>query len=152
MTDARPMIDNAGLCGLIPHAGTMCLLDGVLEWDETHIVCVSSSHRDPGNPLAGCDGLAPVHLLEYGAQAMAVHGGLLARAKGETIAGGYLAAFRDVDLAVDTLAGTGERVTVSAEQLMAAGGNLIYAFEVADADRKLVSGRATVMATTGDAA
>jgi predicted hotdog family 3-hydroxylacyl-ACP dehydratase len=36
---------------LIPHAGSMCLLDGVAMFDDARIVCHASSHRDPANPL-----------------------------------------------------------------------------------------------------
>src|SRR5205814_1511307 len=36
---------------LIPHSGSMCLLERVLEWDDRSIVCASNTHRDPINPL-----------------------------------------------------------------------------------------------------
>ena len=60
----------------------MCLLDGVLAWDEKTIHAISDGHARADNPLRGEHGLHTVHLAEYGAQAMAVHGALLARADG----------------------------------------------------------------------
>ena len=39
-------VTKAEIAGLIPHAGAMCLLDGVVEWDATHICSVSRSHHD----------------------------------------------------------------------------------------------------------
>ena len=45
------MIDRATIAHLIPHAGSMCLLDEVLSWDEDTISCRSMQHRGPDNPL-----------------------------------------------------------------------------------------------------
>ncbi|UCE90426.1 MAG: hypothetical protein JSW10_06340, partial [Pseudomonadota bacterium] len=75
-------IERDELCSLIPHAGTMCLLHTVEQWDEVSIVCTAISHHEADNPLCSKGALGAVHALEYGAQAMAVHGGLLAREKG----------------------------------------------------------------------
>ena len=61
---------------LIPHAGSMCLLDTVERWDQDEIVCRASSHDDPDNPLSEDGRLAAVALVEYGAQAAAVHAAL----------------------------------------------------------------------------
>src|SRR5688572_6435242 len=66
------------IAALIPHQGLMCLWEEVVEWDEERIVVRSRGHRDPAHPLRSGDQLHAVHLCEYGAQTMAVHGGLLA--------------------------------------------------------------------------
>ena len=39
------------VAGLVPHAGSMCLLDQVIECGDDHIVCSAVSHRSPNNPL-----------------------------------------------------------------------------------------------------
>jgi len=65
---------------LLPHRGAMCLLDEVIEWAPRSIRCAASSHRDPGNPLRGPLGLSSMAGIEYGAQAMALHGALSAGA------------------------------------------------------------------------
>lgn len=65
---------------LLPHRGAMCLLDEVIEWAPRSIRCAASSHRDPANPLRGPLGLSSMAGIEYGAQAMALHGALSAGA------------------------------------------------------------------------
>ena len=77
------MIGRDEILELIPHQGAMCLWEEVVAWDQARIRLRTRSHADPDNPLCG-DGMAgermlrAVHLCEYGAQAMAVHGALLA--------------------------------------------------------------------------
>jgi len=67
------------VASLVPHAGRMCLLQRVLDWDESTVRLATATHRDPANPLRSDGRLRAIHLCEYGAQAMAVHGGLRAR-------------------------------------------------------------------------
>lgn len=107
------------LCTLIPQSGRMCLLDGVQGWDTEAILCLSSTHLASDNPLRKRDRLAAVHGLEYGAQAAAVHGGLLMRASGATLRRAYLAAFKDVRLLVDRLDIVASPLEVTAQRLTA---------------------------------
>src|SRR5438046_10586757 len=88
-------INKAEIRTLIPHAGSMCLLDNVFDWNDESIVCVTNTHRDEANPLRRNGRLSALHAFEYGAQAAAVHGGLRARSAGTAAARGYLAALRD---------------------------------------------------------
>ncbi|WP_447737419.1 phosphotransferase [Rhodanobacter soli] len=140
------MLDKTDWAQLIPHAGTMCLLDAVLAWDERTIHAASAGHARADNPLRGPHGLHAVHLAEYGAQAMAVHGALLARARGSgTVRPGMLVSLRDVQLFdeyVDRLDG---RLDVHAECLYADDGGAQYAFRVEHRGRLLASGRAAVI-------
>ena len=94
------MIDKSEIRRLIPHSGTMCLLDGVVRWDDESIVCITNTHRDANNPLRRDGQLSALHALEYGAQAAAVHGGLRARAAGTAAPPCYLAALREAHLHV----------------------------------------------------
>jgi predicted hotdog family 3-hydroxylacyl-ACP dehydratase len=139
------LIGREELCRLIPHAGAMCLLDGVIRWNEESIECISGSHRDPGNPLRKQDRLAGVHAIEYGAQAIAVHGGLIAQAEGDKAEPAMLAALRDVTLSVSRLDQLPAPLQISAKCLIASGGNLLYAFTVTAGDSPVASGRATVI-------
>src|SRR4051794_13876660 len=78
LRDGAPTtLNHAGIAARIPHAGRMCVLDRLLRWNETELVCSASSHRDPANPLRSATGLLAPVLIEYAAQAMALHGGLL---------------------------------------------------------------------------
>ena len=56
----------------------MCLLDEVLSWDATRIRCRSNTHRTADNPLRAHGRLGAACGIEYAAQAMAVHGALVA--------------------------------------------------------------------------
>jgi predicted hotdog family 3-hydroxylacyl-ACP dehydratase len=140
------MLPKSDWAHLIPHAGSMCLLDAVQAWDERTIHATSAGHARADNPLRGPDGLHAIHLAEYGAQAMAVHGALLARSRGvETVRPGMLVSLRDVQLSesrVDHLDGP---IDVHAECLYADDGGAQYAFRVEHRGRPLVSGRAAVI-------
>ena len=142
-------MDKQELADLIPHAGLMCLNEGVISWDELTAVCVTDTHQKGNNPLIKDGKLSCLHAIEYCAQVMAVHGGLLAREKGEKLAPGYLAAIRDVSLTHDYLDDIKESLYVSVKQLMAQAGNLMYEFLMyyGEEDNKVTvaSGRATVI-------
>ena len=83
------------ICHLLPHTGDMCLLDTVRQWSDEEIVCDTSSHRDPANPLRCGDRLAAVSGVEYAAQAIGVHGRLVARNDAKPTAG-FLASLREL--------------------------------------------------------
>lgn len=144
------LLDRAGIAALIPHAGTMCLLDAVEHWDAASIRCRSGSHRDPGNPLRGAGQLSALSLIEYGAQASAVHGGLLAGAAGAVP--GRLASVRSVVLAREWLDGIDQPLVVVARQRLANAEGMLYDFEVSHGTGiPLASGRIAVMLLTGTA-
>jgi len=138
------LIGKDALCGLIPHAGSMCLLDNVLDWNETEIRCSATSHIDTANPLRNGGRLASVHLLEYGAQAMAVHGGLLALESGSTVPPGYLAALRNVILHLDYIDDAVSPLIVHARLLASLSTSFMYHFTITAANASLASARATV--------
>jgi predicted hotdog family 3-hydroxylacyl-ACP dehydratase len=145
MLTSGVLIGHDEICAMIPHAGAMCLLDAVVSWDENTIVCQSLSHHNPLNPLAKNGKLSAIHAVEYAAQAMAVHGCLLARSQGEQLKPGYLAALKDVHLLVRHIHDVSEALTVKAEQLMAGGGNLMYTLEVTAGGQMIATARATVI-------
>lgn len=139
------MIEHEELCSLIPHAGSMCLLETVEKWDEANIVCTSGSHRAASNPLRSGGQLTALHGVEYAAQAMAVHGGLQARERGESNPPGFLAALRDVKLYVERLDTVDGMLRIEASELMRSGGSFIYEFRIEANGRILLEGRLTVM-------
>ncbi len=79
----------------------MVLLDAVVRWDGARVVCRSRSHLDPANPLRRDGRLSAVCGAEYGMQAAALHGAMLAG--GVAQAPGYVARLRDLVLAVPFL-------------------------------------------------
>jgi len=130
---------------LIPHAGAMCLLDDVAAWDATTIHARSASHLRVDNPLRSDGRLRALHLCEYGAQAMAVHGGLLARAAGSTAMPGYLVSLRDVDLRVARVDDLDGLLDVHAQRLLGGDGSWQYAFHIEHVGTTLARGRAAVI-------
>ncbi|UXI70623.1 phosphotransferase [Tahibacter amnicola] len=123
----------------------MCLLDQVVAWDAQTLHARSASHRRLDNPLRNGDKLRAVHACEYGAQAMAVHGGLCARAAGETAAPGFLVALRQVQLTVARLDDLPGDLDVYVERLLAGPDSWQYGFRVEHAGRVLAQGRAAVV-------
>ena len=133
------------LCRLIPHGGAMCLLDAVEQWDESSIICKTASHRDATNPLRRDDQLEAVCGLEYAAQAMAVHVGLLEeRGRKHTIAVGYLGAVKNLTLRATRLDDVKEDLTVRATRLVGQASSFIYTFRVSAGRQELLDGRASI--------
>ena len=131
---------------LIPHAGGMCLLERVLDWNDARIVLATATHRAVDNPLRRRGRVGAMHLCEYGAQAMAVHGGLLARAEGRRAAPGLLVSVRNVQFEVDRIDDLAGELTIVGERLLGSEASWQYAFAVNHGDRLLASGRAAVLA------
>lgn len=140
------MLKHDEICALIPHSGEMCLLDAVKSWDENSIICMTNSHRKAAHPLRNSEGLPMVSLLEYGAQAMAVHGCLLAEKEAGDMTEAYLAALRDVQLAQGWLSDIEDELEIGVERIYAEGGNMIYSMSISANEKILASGRATVVA------
>jgi predicted hotdog family 3-hydroxylacyl-ACP dehydratase len=139
-------IDRDAIDALIPHGGRMSLLARVDAWDDDSIRCRTLSHLDPANPLRSGGQLAALHLCEYGAQAMALHGGLLARRDhAERAAPGMLVALRAVEFAVGRIDDIEQVLSVSAQRLLGDAGACLYQFEVSAAGRWLARGRVSVI-------
>lgn len=138
------MLERAWIAAHIPHQGTMCLLDTVLEWDEHHIVCEALSHTAADHPLRAGGRLGAATGVEYAAQAMALHGGLLA-APDSAPAQGYLTSVRGLSLHVARLDDLAGPLRVSAERLSGDARLVLYRFELHHQDRCLLEGRASVV-------
>ncbi|OYV40566.1 MAG: 3-hydroxylacyl-ACP dehydratase [Thiomonas sp. 20-64-5] len=137
-------LDHAWIAAHIPHQGRMCLLDRVLAWDAQHIVCNASSHRNTDHPLRQFDRLGAACGIEYAAQAMAVHGALVA-SRDEPPRPGMLVSVRAVQLHATRLDDIDADLAVHAERLSGDARMLLYQFRVRAADRLLLDGRASVL-------
>ncbi|MET3494788.1 hydroxymyristoyl-ACP dehydratase [Variovorax boronicumulans] len=147
MTAPRTL-DRAGIAKRIPHSGSMCLLEQLDAWDADVIRCSTTTHRLPDNPLRTAGGLLSPNAIEYAAQAMALHGGLLA-AEGSTPSAGFLATARNVRLAVARLDDIHGALHVEARRLSGDERQVLYEFSVkADDNRMLAEGRAVVVLNT----
>jgi predicted hotdog family 3-hydroxylacyl-ACP dehydratase len=122
----------------------MCLLENVLEWSEQRIVCEALSHADPANPLRAGERLGAAVGVEYAAQAMAVHGALLAQSDAAPTQG-YLTSVRGLSLHVDRLDDLAGPLRVTAERLSGDARLILYQFHIHHGERCLIEGRASVV-------
>lgn len=130
---------------LVPHQGSMCLLERVIEWDDRHIVLETATHHSPTNPLRSNGRLRALHLCEYGAQAMAVHGGLRGTVSGVKPQPGMLVSLRAVHFTRDYIEDLPGDLRVEAECLQADAASLQYTFRVRHGEALLAEGRAAVV-------
>ena len=146
-------LNREEIAARIPHAGRMVLLDEVSEWNAERIVCRSAMHQDRSNPLMVAGQLSSVCAIEFAAQAMAVHGSLVAQG-GEPPAdstvtlkprAGFLASVRNVRMEVARLDDVRGVLTIEATRDSGDDARVLYQFEVRAGDRLLVSGRAAVV-------
>ena len=122
----------------------MCLLENVLEWSEQRIVCEALSHADPANPLRAAERLGAAVGVEYAAQAMAVHGALLAQSDAAPTQG-YLTSVRGLSLHVDRLDDLAGPLRITAERLSGDTRLILYQFHIHHGERCLIEGRASVV-------
>jgi len=133
---------------LLPHAGRMRLIDRIVSYDEQRIVCESESHRAAEHPLAEGGALSIVAGLEYGAQAMAIHGGLLAamaqphRTRARQ---GFLVAASDLNWFVERLDVCASPLIIEAVNELRSEQHVAYRFEIRTTDMTLLKGRASVL-------
>jgi predicted hotdog family 3-hydroxylacyl-ACP dehydratase len=139
------LLDRAAIAARIPHAGSMCLLDGMLGCSRDEIVCIARNQADPSHPLRSAGGLLAPAAAEYASQAMALHGALHAT-PGARPRAGYLAALRGLVMHATRLDDAPGALTVRAVHLAGDARQALYRFELRDGDeRLLVEGRATVV-------
>ena len=142
------------IASLIPHAGSMCLLDAVDTYDQQRIVCSASSHRDTHNPLRHADQLSVQAGIEYAAQAVAAHGSLLMRQQNPQAAprGGMIAVLTDVRWQVERLDTVSDDLTISAERLAELPQGLQYRFALHTEQQELLSGEMIIALQTVESA
>ena len=150
-------LDRQWIESRIPHRGSMCLLDEVVDWSTERIRCRTRTHCAADNPLRADGRLGVACGIEYAAQAMAVHGALsheaAATAAGAPAPGaatpvpeaGFLAGVRGVQFYAERLDDVPGDLICEAVRVAGDSGSALYEFELRGADRTLLRGRATVM-------
>jgi predicted hotdog family 3-hydroxylacyl-ACP dehydratase len=136
------MSDGIDIAALIPHAGSMVLLESVNAWDADAIQCVACSHADAANPLRRDNCLPAICGVEYVGQAIALHGALLAGTKSRP---GFLVSVRDVALHARRLDDAGRLLVIDAHLLARQPSGMSYRFSIGCDSRRLVEGRATIV-------
>ncbi len=149
MTDRPATLDRAAIEDLIPHAGSMCLLESVVGWDQEAIECRTRSQMATDNPLR-VDGGVPIEAgIEYAAQAMAVHGGL-----GDTGSGGprrgFVAVVNRVAWSAEWLDDEPGELCIHAHALQGDDDGRQYGFRIDRGGRTVIEGTALVVLESRD--
>ena len=134
-------LDRAAIACCVPHAGAMLLLDSVVQWDPTHIVCCAAA---PGaeHPLARGGEVPALAAIEYGAQAAAVHGFLVEQPSAPRP--GMLAKLTGVQLYAARIPADRGALSVTAQLLSRVAQGCLYDFQVVCAGQAVANGRLTV--------
>jgi predicted hotdog family 3-hydroxylacyl-ACP dehydratase len=136
------ILSQSEFAHLVPHSGSMLLIDEVLSWSQDQIVTRCISHQNPHHPLRLHGKLSAIHLIEYGAQTMAVHCGLLTGRAHP----GFLAAVRAVNFYVDDLDSIKDALIIKACAELQLQNGAVYYFSVTDIHgATLLDARATVV-------
>ena len=145
MTTLDLPADRERIAELIPHAGSMCLLERVVSCDESTIECGANSHRRSDNPLRH-HGTLPIHAgIEYCAQAIAVHGRLTGDAANEgPPRRGYLAVILNTQWTVDRLDDLAGELRVVAVKQVTLQQGVSYSFAIKHQGPSLLEGQAVV--------
>jgi predicted hotdog family 3-hydroxylacyl-ACP dehydratase len=129
---------------LLPHGDSMCLLESVEAWDERTISCLTATHRDPSNPLRFKGRLTASAGLEYAAQAMGAHVGLVNGDHDREHRIGLVGGVRDVVFTTDCLDHLDGWLIVDARRLVEGEQGYMYHFTVSHRTSKLIEGRASI--------
>lgn len=137
-------LDKPAIECLIPHKGSMCLLDKVEQWDQQTVACISMSHHLPHNPLLEDGQLNAMVLVEYAAQAAAIHASLTGAGIGGTHTA-LIGAVKALKLHCRSVAPSQKILTVVAQSILQSGGGAIYQIEVRAQDALLVEARVVLV-------
>lgn len=135
-------LTSAEIEKLIPHAGSMSLLDRAVEWNEQTLRCSATSHQDPDNPLRANERLSSICGLEYAAQGIALHGALVD--EGNAGRPGLLIALREVRFMTQRLDDIPHDLIIDVEKLIADDSVFNYRFRISTEGKELLGGKATV--------
>jgi len=138
------LIARAELEQMIPHGQQMCLLDAVVEWNQQNIICTTSSHRYADNPLITDSRLGGMTLVEYGAQAAAIHVALIQQGDAAPQSA-YLGAIKELTLNADFIEQIEGPLRVEADCILSSIGGAIYSIQVMSADQPLITARISLL-------
>ena len=127
---------------LIPHTGNMVLLDEINQWDNNSITATAFSKAPHDNPLLEESDnyrFDSMLLIEYGAQAAAVHAALLSSGLGEQRPA-YIGAVKNVAITQPNLDPT-LTITINASMLLANANGAIYDIECQQNQTTVISAK-----------
>ncbi|MCK5924470.1 MAG: hypothetical protein KAG10_01110 [Methylococcales bacterium] len=140
MTPNNPLL-KADFKALVPHSGDMLLIDSVKKWSTTSITTGSYSHQKTNHPLRLKGVLSSLHLIEYGAQTIALHCGLLSGKSQE----GFLAAVKEAHFYVDEVQDLADELQIDATIEHQATQGAVYQLKITANGKLLLSAQITVI-------
>lgn len=132
------MLNADDIATLIPHGKNMSLLEKVAAWDDNSIRCSAVNFLSTSNPLIEEDLLDNIILIEYAAQAVAVHLSLLRGSCG-TPKSAYIGAVKDVVLTQKIHPDT--EIEITAICLLKNEAGCVYNFDTKQENTSLISGK-----------
>jgi len=141
------MTELPPIASVVPHSGTMLLLDEVVAFDGHRVVC--RVRLRPDSTFMDAGRVRAIVALEYMAQAVAAFAGLRARFAGESVQIGYLLGTRELRLAVDDFE-AGDELLVEAAHVW--GEEQLGSFDctVSEGGRKVASATLNVYQSGGE--
>ena len=115
---------------LIPHSGNMSLIDSVSYWDKNLIHCWTKSHLCSNNPLRTNLQLHSTILIEYGAQAAAIHASLSSASIDKKMGTAFLASVKHTQWKEETIPQDDEAMELKAEKEHDHNKGAIYTFQI----------------------
>lgn len=131
---------------LLSHTGSMSLLNEILSADKDSLTATAISHLESNNPLRAEGSLSTVNGIEYAAQAMAVHGALLAQHSGAEYSTqkGYIATVRNIEINKPFFPETEGVLLIQVRLLMSNDNGFTYEFHINYKQDEFISGKITV--------
>ena len=130
---------------LIPHGPAMCLLDAVDGWDQNVINCHTGSSWKDDNPLMEGGELGVASLIEYGAQAAAIHSGLIMSASQEQDVNlekpAYVAVVKEVEMSRSIVPDSVDVIACEAHLEMATEQGALYRVQLTGDGECLLTGQ-----------
>ncbi len=142
------VVDTTDLYKRLPHTGSMCLVDEAVDWDHEHIQCAATSHLLADNPLRVAGRLPAICVLEYAAQAFALHGVLVADESGEPPPDAsrvFVALVTTLDIYAEYLDGRDGALRIDGHIIFRQAGSAVYRFEAFDATGPVADGQIGLM-------
>ncbi len=129
---------------LLPHGRGMSLIDEVVETTESSVVCRTKSHLRPDNPLRSDTGLHSASLVEYAAQAAAIHAGLSNSGLGSRRPA-FIGGLKGFKYSSAKVCDSVEELYIEVVAELVSAGGAIFQFNVQGEGVNLASGRLTLV-------
>ena len=123
----------------------MSMLDSVIDWSDNSITCVTSTHRHASNPLMVGANLPSLCLIEYGAQAAAVHAALVANRVDGQGKPAYIGNLKNIEWKEALVDSALPTLTITANLVASSASGAIYDIEASAEQETLLTASMTLI-------